>query len=130
MQAKGRFDVKIQPLAERSGVPQSMSLDKQYHDALEATSIGEMLAGGNQKAGSAGYVAFETVTGTLDGRCGSFSIQQFGLMVAGAPEMRVEIVPGSGVGALAGILGTMKIDFGPKGEHFYTLDYTLPGARD
>ena len=129
MQAKGTFEVKIQPLAERAGVPQSMSLEKQYHGALEASSIGEMLAGGNQKAGSAGYVAFETVTGTLDGHSGSFSIQQFGLMTAGKPEMRVEIVPGSGVGALAGILGTMKIDFGPKGEHFYTLDYTLPEAK-
>ena len=66
MHAKGTFDVKIQPLAERAGVPQSMSLEKQYHGALEASSIGEMLAGGNQKAGSAGYVAFETVTGSLE----------------------------------------------------------------
>lgn len=129
MHAQGTFDVKIQPLSERPGVPQSMSLEKQYHGALEASSVGEMLAGGNQKAGSAGYVAFETVTGALDGVHGSFSIQQFGLMTGGKPEMRVEIVPGSGAGALAGIAGTMKIDFGPKGEHFYTLDYTLPEAK-
>jgi hypothetical protein len=129
MHVKGTFDVKIEPLAERPGVPQSMALHKQYHGALEASSVGEMLAGGNQKAGSAGYVAFETVTGTLDGRSGSFSIQQFGLMTAGKPEMRVEIVPGSGVGALTGIVGSMKIDFGPKGEHFYTLDYSIPDAK-
>lgn len=128
MQAKGNFEVKIEPVAERGGIPQSMSLHKRYHGALEATSIGEMLAGGNQSAGSAGYVALETVTGTLDGRAGSFSIMQFGLMSAGKLEMRVEIVPGSGVGDLSGILGTMKIDFGPQGEHFYTLDYTLSKA--
>jgi hypothetical protein len=126
VQAKGDFEVKIEPVAERGGIPQSMSLHKRYHGALEATSAGEMLAGGNQKAGAAGYVAFETVTGSLDGRNGSFSILQFGLMSAGNLEMRVEIVPGSGVGELAGILGSMKIEFGPKGEHFYTLDYTLP----
>ncbi|HEX4285025.1 MAG TPA: DUF3224 domain-containing protein [Terracidiphilus sp.] len=128
MQAKGTFDVKIEPLAERGGIPQSMSLHKRYHGALEASAIGEMLAGGNQKAGSAGYVALETVTGTLDGHSGSFSILQFGLMSAGKLEMRVEVVPGSGVGALGGILGAMKIDFGPQGEHFYTLEYTLPAA--
>jgi len=129
MQAKGSFDVKVEPLAERGGIPQSISLHKRYHGVLEATSTGEMLAGGNQKAGSAGYVALETVTGTLDGRAGSFCVLQFGLMSAGKLEMRVEIVPGSGVGDLAGILGTMKIDFGPQGEHFYTLDYTLPAAH-
>ena len=126
MQAKGSFDVKIEPLAERGGIPQSMSLHKRYHGALEATSTGEMLAGGNQKAGSAGYVALETVTGSLDGRAGSFSIMQLGMMSAGKLEMRVEIVPGSGVGDLAGILGTMKIEFGSQGEHFYTLDFTMP----
>jgi hypothetical protein len=126
MLARGDFEVKIEPVAERGGIPQSMSLHKRYHGALEATSAGEMLAGGSQKAGAAGYVAFETVTGTLDGRHGSFSLMQFGLMSAGKLEMRVEIVPGSGVGDLAGILGSMRIEFGPKGEHFYALDYTMP----
>lgn len=126
MAAKGNFEVKIEPVPERGGVPQSMLLHKRYHGALEATAAGEMLAGGIQQAGSAGYVALETVTGTLDGRVGSFGIMQFGLMAAGKLEMRVEIVPGSGVGDLSGILGTMRIDFGPQGEHVYALDYTLP----
>lgn len=126
MHAAGSFDVKISPLAEQAGVPQRLSLDKQDHGALEATAKGEMLAAGNQKAGSAGYVALETVTGTLDGRTGSFSLMQLGTMSAGKLAMRVEIVPGSGTGALSGIEGTMKIEFGPKGEHFYALDYTLP----
>jgi len=126
MHAKGNFDVKVQPLAESGGIPQRLSLDKQYHGALEATAKGEMLAAGNQKAGSAGYVALETITGTLDGRDGRFSLMQLGRMAAGQLEMRVEIVPGSGSGALSGIEGTMKIEFGPKGEHFYVLDYTLP----
>lgn len=126
MQAKGTFDVKIQPLPEGGGIPQRLSLDKHYHGALEASAKGEMLAGGNQKAGSAGYVAMETITGTLEGHAGSFCLMQFGMMSNGKLEMRVEVVPGSGVGALAGIEGTMKIDFGAQGEHIYTLEYSLP----
>lgn len=129
MHAKGNFDVKVQPMPESGGIPQRLSLDKQYHDALEATAKGEMLAAGNQKAGSAGYVALETVSGTLNGRDGAFSLMQLGLMSAGKLEMRVEIVPGSGTGALSGIAGTMKIEFGPKGEHLYTLNYTLPESH-
>jgi len=126
MHAKGTFDVKVQPVAAADGVPQRLSLDKQYHGALEATAKGEMLAAGDQKAGSAGYVALETVTGSLDGHAGGFSLMQLGSMSSGKVAMRVEVVPGSGTGDLSGIAGTMTIDFGPRGEHFYTLDYTLP----
>ncbi len=129
MHAKGNFDVKVQPLPESGGIPQRLSLGKQYHGDLEATAQGEMLAAGNQKAGSAGYVALETVTGTLDGRTGTFNLMQLGLMSTGKLEMRVEIVPGSGTAALSGIEGTMKVEFGPKGEHFYALDYTLPQSQ-
>jgi hypothetical protein len=129
MHATGSFEVKMGPLAESSGIPQRMSIDKVYHGALDAMAKGEMLAAGNQKAGSAGYVGLETVTGTLDGRAGSFSVLQFGTMSAGKLEMRVEIVPGSGSGALAGIAGDVKIEFGPKGDHFYTIDYTLPQEK-
>jgi len=129
MHAKGSFDVKVQPLTADGGMPQRLSLDKQYHGVLEATAKGEMLTAGDQKAGSAGYVALETVTGSLDGHAGSFSFMHLGSMSSGRVAMRVEIVPGSGTGALSGIQGTMKIDFGPKGEHFYTLDYTLPDSR-
>jgi Protein of unknown function (DUF3224) len=128
MLAKGTFEVKIQPLPESGGIPQRISLEKEYRGGLQASSVGEMLAGGNQRAGAAGYVAMESISGTLDGHAGSFSLMQFGTMSAGKFEMRVEVVPGSGVGALAGILGVMKIEFGPNGEHLYTLDYALPPA--
>src|ERR1700760_3307702 len=69
--ATGPFEVKLAPQALSSVAAQSglgrMSLDKQYHGALEAASSGEMLAFGNPSAaGSAGYVAMERVHGTLD----------------------------------------------------------------
>jgi len=104
------------------------SLDKQYHGDLEATAKGEMLASGNPASGAAGYVAMEHVTGTLQGRKGSFALQQSGTMNAGKVEMKVEIVPGSGAGELEGIAGTLTITIA-AGKHSYALEYTLPAAQ-
>jgi hypothetical protein len=49
-----------------------MTIDKQFHGDLEASSKGEMLSALTAVKGSAGYVAIERVTGTLKGRKGSF----------------------------------------------------------
>ena len=44
-----------------------MSLDKKYHGDLEGSAKGTMLTAGTDVKGSAGYVAIERVTGTLNG---------------------------------------------------------------
>ena len=62
-----------------------MSIDKQFHGDLEASSKGEMLTAGTGVKGSAGYVAIERVTGTLHGRSGSFVLQHSGTMTRGVP---------------------------------------------
>ena len=77
-----------------------MSLDKQFHGALEATSRGEMIAYRSAVAGSAGYVAMETVRGTLDGRAGSFVLQHSSTMTRGVPAQSITVVPDSGTDAL------------------------------
>ena len=124
--AHGTFTVKVQPLtpAPAEGLTR-FSLDKQIHGDLEATSKGEMLGGGDYKQGTAGYVAIEVVSGTLDGKQGSFALQHFATMDQNGPKMQVIVVPGSGTGDLKGITGvfTIKIE---NGQHSYTLDYTLP----
>ena len=74
--ASGTFEVKMAPV--QNGAADGlmrMSIDKQIHGGLEATTRGEMLSGGDYKSGNAGYVAMETVTGTLDGKSGSFILQ-------------------------------------------------------
>jgi hypothetical protein len=125
----GTFEVKMipQPSAEADAVPARMTLDKQFHGALEATSKGEMLAAMTAVKGSAGYVAIEKVTGTLEGRDGTFVLQHTGVMNRGVPSLTITVVPDSGTGALTGLAGTMTIDV-TEGQHFYTLDYTLPDA--
>lgn len=128
MQANGPFDVKLSPLQpynqDEGAALGRMALDKQYHGALEATSRGEMLATGSP-SGDAGYVALERVTGTLNGRKGSFALMHRGTMTRGVPALDILVVPGSGTGELAEMRGTMRIDVASDGAHSYHLDYTF-----
>jgi hypothetical protein len=124
--AVGTFTVKVLPLSPppADGLGR-FSIDKQIHGDLEATTKGEMFSGGDPRAGEAGYIAIEVVTGTLAGKPGSFALQHSGTMDANGPKMTVLVVPGSGTGELKGISGsfTIKIE---GGVHSYDLEYTLP----
>lgn len=101
-----------------------MSIDKQFHGDLEATSEGEMLTAVTEVKGSAGYVAVERVSGTLHGRTGSFVLQHSGTMNRGVPELTVTVVPDSGTGQLVGLAGKMAIQI-TDGKHLYDFEYTL-----
>jgi hypothetical protein len=129
MQANGPFEVKLTPQPAAPGIEPAnlgrMTIDKQFHGDLEATSLGEMLSAMGQVQGSAGYVAIERVTGTLHGRQGSFVLQHYGIMDRGAPQLTIKVVPDSGTDALIGLSGTMQIQI-EDGKHFYVFDYTLP----
>ncbi|RZL40230.1 MAG: DUF3224 domain-containing protein [Rubrivivax sp.] len=102
-----------------------MLLDKQYHGALQAHGAGQMLATHGSVAGSAAYVALETVTGSLQGREGSFALVHRGLMERGTPTLEIAVVPDSGTGALSGLSGRMAIRVEGH-QHFYDFDVTLP----
>lgn len=130
--ASGEFEVKMtpQPADDKSATAAigRFSLDKQFHGNLEATSKGEMLAFSTAVQGSAGYVAMEQVTGTLNGRSGTFALQHSGTMTRGTPQLSVTVVPDSGTGQLTGLAGqmTIKID---GGKHSYDFEYTLPDSH-
>lgn len=128
--ASGAFDVKMNPQPAIEGDDSNlgrMSLDKQFHGDLEATSKGQMLAAMTEVQGSAGYVALERVTGTLHGRKGTFVLQHFGIMDRGEPQLTITVVPDSGTGQLAGLSGKMAINIA-EGKHSYDFEYTLPAA--
>jgi hypothetical protein len=90
-----------------------------------------MLSAGDPRAGAAGYVAIETVSGRLGDREGGFALQQFGSMSGGARTLHHEVVPGSGTGRLTGVTGTLALDVGEDGTHRYTPEYDLrvPGDQ-
>jgi Protein of unknown function (DUF3224) len=128
--ATGTFEVKIQPLPAEDKPSQAaiakMSLEKQFHGDLEATSQGAMLATGSA-SGNGAYVALEVVTGKLKGHEGSFVLQHTGLATKGsASQLHIVVVPNSGTGELRGLSGTMNIIIA-KDKHSYDLEYSLPG---
>lgn len=126
--AAGTFEVKLapQPLANAEAGPLMgrLSINKTFSGDLQATSQGEMLSAGTAVKGSAGYVAMECVTGTLQGRSGSFVLQHSGTMNRGVPQLTVSVVPDSGTDELAGISGTLSIQIA-DGKHSYTMDYEI-----
>ena len=128
--AHGPFEVKLAPQPMHSGADASglarMSLAKQFQGALAATSVGEMLAFRSATDGSAGYVAMEVVTGTLDGLAGSFVLQHSSTMTRGEPAQSISVVPDSATNELAGLTGRMTIDIAPGGAHAYRFEYSLP----
>jgi len=126
--ATGTFEVKLDAQAEDKGEGSSlgrMSIDKQFHGDLEAIARGQMLTALTDVKNSAGYVAIERVTGSLDGRTGSFVLQHSGIMTSGSQQQNIAVVPDSGAGQLAGLAGKMAIKI-LDGKHSYDLEYTLP----
>lgn len=129
--ATGPFDVKVTPQDDKSEDPLlgRMTLDKQYHGDLDATGKGQMLTAGSAVKGSGAYVAIEKVTGSLQGRTGSFVLQHTGIMTQNTPQLTITVVPDSGTGQLAGIAGKMTIIIATGGKHSYDLEYTLPPSQ-
>jgi hypothetical protein len=123
--ARGAFDVKITPVTT-DPILGRMAVAKVLHGDLEGTSAGEMLTAGTPVKESAAYVAFERVTGTLQGRRGTFILQHSGTMTRGAQQLTITVVPDSGTDQLAGIAGSMKIIIDKDGKHFYDFEYALP----
>jgi Protein of unknown function (DUF3224) len=125
--AKGTFDVKVLPLADEHAAGAGlgrMSIDKQFHGDLEATSEGQMLSFMTSVKGSAGYVAMERVTGKLSGRSGSFVLQHSATMDRGAPTLNITVVPDSGTDELSGLTGKLQIIIA-DGKHSYDFEYVL-----
>jgi hypothetical protein len=127
--ARGQFEVKMTPQAggedQAEGVKLGrLLLEKVFHGDLDATSQGEMLTAVSDTPGSAGYVAIEKVTGTLHGQRGSFVFQHSGTMDHGAQQLSITVVPGSGSGGLAGLVGRFALRI-EGGQHFYEFHYKL-----
>ncbi len=130
MRASGTFDVKLAPVGNDS-VPEGpnlgrMSMDKVFQGDFEGVSKGEMItAAGIAVKESAAYSAMERMTGTLQGRKGSFALQHTGVMDRGKPSLTITVVPDSGTGELTGLTGKLDIIIEGK-AHKYVFEYSVP----
>lgn len=127
-QVKGEFDVKrsAEPSCDMGdGIEAGhFRFDKRFHGDLDAVGVVHMMAVMTETPGSAAYVAIERITGTLQGRKGTFFTQHNGVMDRGEAALTLTVVPDSGTDALAGISGRMAIDI-VDGKHYYTFDYAF-----
>jgi len=127
--ATGSFEVILQPLSNAEVTSEALFgrllLTKKFNGDLTASARGQMLSAGTLTKGSAGYVAIDHVTGTLEGRTGSFVLQHCGSMNRGVPTLSIMVVPDSGTDELAGISGTLSINI-IDGRHFYDFIYSIP----
>ena len=122
--ATGTFEVKMSPQEADMSVGR-MTIDKQFQGDLVGASKGQMLmASSDSVKNSAGYVAIEKVTGTLNGRRGSFYLQHNGVMTRGVGELTITVIPDSGTDQLVGLRGKMNIIIA-EGKHSYEFEYTL-----
>ncbi|MET0134402.1 MAG: DUF3224 domain-containing protein [Kibdelosporangium sp.] len=98
------------------------TISKAYTGAFEGIGEVRMLAcqTGESPEDGAGYMAQERLTGTLEGRTGTFVLQHGAV---GGPDGNNQygfIVPGSATGELNGLTGTCVMQHGEL-----TLDYRL-----
>ena len=124
--ASGTFAVNLSLQEQGTDMPVGrMMIDKQFEGDLVGASKGQMLmASSDSVKNSAGYVAIEKVTGTLNGRRGSFYLQHNGVMTRGVGELTITVIPDSGTDQLVGLRGKMNIIIA-EGKHSYEFEYTL-----
>jgi len=129
--AMGSFEVSLEPLSNtevsNNAYLGRLLLHKKFDGDLTASARGQMLSAGTTITGSAAYVAIDQVTGTLEGRKGSFMLQHSGRMNRGVPSLSIMVVPDSGTDELAGLTGTLSINI-VDGKHFYDFLYSFPAA--
>ena len=75
--------------------------------------------------GTATFVGLERVTGSIDGRAGSFVLQRTGVFEDGKAKESYTVIPGSGTGELRGLSGDGETAVGHGMEHPFTLEYEI-----
>jgi Protein of unknown function (DUF3224) len=127
-QATGTFTIdtwEAQPYDEREGATLTRThVTKTFSGEIEGQSTAELLMAAAQD-GSAAYVGFERIVGSIHGRVGSFVLHHSATMSRGAQAARWTVVPDSGTGDLRSLHGEARIGNEPDGGHTFTLDYDL-----
>lgn len=125
--AKATFEMKSweeKAYDESDGSPKlsRAQITKVYHGDIEAKSTLEYLMM-YRLDGTASFVGFERVVGSIDGRSGSFVLQHQGSFKDGIARVTMFVVSESGTGALSGLCGESTYAVGHAERHAITFDY-------
>lgn len=123
MSISGKFEVKLEPQKDDIAPAGRMLINKTYSGALTGVGIGQMISK-RTDTGVAVYSAIEEFSGSVDGKEGAFTLLHKGHMSSESQSLEVQIIPGSGSGALTNISGSMTIEQS-EGQHRYVLSYAL-----
>ncbi len=111
----------------------SILVGKEFRGGLTGTSTARLLTVAGRVPGSAAYVGVERMTGSLDGRTGSFAVQHTATMEGEGEEQRstmaVTVVPDTGTGELTGIRGEVTITVHEDGSHTYAIEYDVASTE-
>jgi Protein of unknown function (DUF3224) len=107
-QARGKINVQSydpRPYDQVAGGPDLVEIQvtEEIHGDIEAQGAARFLQ--TQGDGSASFVGIERVTGTIEGRSGSFVLQDAGTVEGNTVTGQWFVVPGSGTDDLAGLRG-------------------------
>jgi Protein of unknown function (DUF3224) len=118
-----RYDEE--PYGESEGPEVSrVHISRTFSGDLAGESTAELLIAKSE--GGGGYVGHDRISGTLQGKSGTFVFQHTGLMGPEGVTNNGTIVPGTGTGELEGIAGEGTMLADEEGNHTLTLVYELP----
>jgi Protein of unknown function (DUF3224) len=118
-----RYDEE--PYGEGEGVALSrVHISRTFSGDLTGEGMAEILI--TKSEGGGGYTGQDLITGTLNGRAGSFVIQHGGILGPDGVTNSGTIVPGTGAGELEGITGQATLLADEEGNHTLTLEFVLP----
>jgi hypothetical protein len=127
--ANARFALKSwdeKPYSEGEGLP------KLTRAAVAKTFTGDLTGEGHveylmmyRSDGTASFVGFERVVGSVAGKAGSFVLQRTGVFENGLAKESFVVVPGSGTGELQGLRGEGTTAVGHGTEFPFMLNYQL-----
>ncbi|WP_405134665.1 DUF3224 domain-containing protein [Nocardia sp. NBC_01388] len=80
-------------------------VEESFSGGIEGDGVVEFLQSGNAD-GTASFVGIERITGSVDGKSGTFLLQDNGTVADNIVSGDWFVVPGSGTGELTGLRGT------------------------
>lgn len=131
-EATSRFDVKSwdeKPAGKAEAAPKisRAQVETAFSGDIEGSGWVEYLMM-YRDDGTASFVGYERIEGTLGGHMGSFVLEHRGTFEGGIAKAESRVVPGSGSGDLRGLSGEGGFE-APSGGGSFTLRYELePGT--